>query len=261
MEPLPEPADHVLENQRHWNAMAPEWVASGAAAWTRTEPSWGSWGVPDSELTMLAGLEPGHRAVELGCGTGYVSAWMARRGARVTGLDMSIEQLTTARRLAVEHGLDIEFVHGNAEHTPFADASFDFAISEYGAAIWCDPFVWIPEAHRLLAPGGRLVFLGNHPLAIVCSPLDGAQVGETLARSYFDLHRVDWTQVPIDPGGVEFNLPVSRWLELFRDTGFDVEGYHEVRPPADATGVRFTVDASWAHRFPCEQVWKLRKRG
>jgi ubiquinone/menaquinone biosynthesis C-methylase UbiE len=112
----------------------------------------------------------GMDAIELGCGTGYVSAWMARRGARVTGIDVSAEQLATARRLMDEHGLDITFLEGNAEATGLPDAAFDFAISEYGAAIWCDPDLWLPEAHRLLRPGGTLVFLGNHPMAIITTP-------------------------------------------------------------------------------------------
>ena len=49
------------------------------------------------------------------------------------------------------------------------DASFDLAFSEYGASIWCDPYLWIPEAYRLLRPGGRLVFLRNSPLVMLCA--------------------------------------------------------------------------------------------
>ena len=63
--------------------------------------------------------------------------------------------------LQAEFGIEFPLHLGNAEATPFPDASFDFAISEYGAAIWCDPYKWIPEAARLLRPGGRLHFLGN----------------------------------------------------------------------------------------------------
>ena len=50
---------------------------------------------------------------------------------------------------------------------PFADQSFDFAISQYGAAIWCDPYRWIPEASRILRPGGRLVFETGSPLVML----------------------------------------------------------------------------------------------
>src|SRR5690554_2579729 len=105
---------------------------------------------------------------------------MARRGAKVSAIDNSERQLATARRLAAEHGVELDLHHGNAETTPFADESFDFAISEYGAAIWCDPKLWIPEAYRILKPGGRLVFLGHHALTTACSPLDGSPTGYEL---------------------------------------------------------------------------------
>ena len=63
-------------------------------------------------------------------------------------------------------GDDLTLIHDDAEAVPYPDASFDLAFSEYGAAIWCDPERWIPEAHRLLRPGGTLLFLGCHPLAM-----------------------------------------------------------------------------------------------
>lgn len=250
---------HVAHNREVWDSRADWWVGPGERAWAQGEPSWGIWGVPESELQMLPVAMTGMDAVELGCGTGYVSGWMARRGAKVTGIDNSAEQLATARRLAAEHGVDLTLVHGNAETTPFEDASFDFAISEYGAAIWCDPYAWIPEAHRILRPGGRLVFLGNHPLMSICNPLDGANTGDRLVRDYFEMHQHDFSEVAINPGGIEFNLPISSWLQLFERTGFAFEGFLEPRAPATATETVFSVSPEWARRWPSEHVWKVRK--
>jgi SAM-dependent methyltransferase len=251
--------DHVRENERYWNEMAHDWVAPGERGWSDEEPTWGIWGVPERELEMLPADMTGMRAVELGCGTAYVSAWMARRGATVAGIDASERQLATARRLADRHGIDLELVHGNAEATPFASGAYDVAISEYGAAIWCDPYSWIPEAHRLLKPGGRLVFLAHHPLASVCSPWDGSELVERLVRPWFGLHRLDWTEVEVDPGGIEFTLPLSDWMALFRRTGFAVEDLREPRPAEDVTETRFFASPDWARRWPSEIVWKLRK--
>ena len=256
--PLPE---HVSVNRAHWDADAPNWVAAGEHQW-RSEPSWGMWAVP------IPGLLPddmtGSVAIELGCGTAYVSAWMARRGADVVGIDNSERQLATARRLAAAHGVELTLIHGDAESVPYPDASFDFAISEYGAAIWCDPYVWIPEAFRLLRAGGTLVFLGTSTLASLCSPTDGSlPITDRLERDYFSLHRLDWRNAAGLVGGIEFNMPLSRWFGLFRETGFDVIGFHEIQAPAPTPGseaeVRFFVTAEWAHRYPSEQAWVLRK--
>jgi SAM-dependent methyltransferase len=203
----------------------------------------------------MSGLD----TIELGCGTAYFSAWMARRGARAVGVDSSERQLDTARRLAREHDLQLTLVHANAEQVPYPDNAFDLALSEYGAATWCDPLVWVPEAHRLLRPGGVLVFLGNTPLSMACAPLDGSPLEPVLHRSYFALHRLDWTEVPIEPGGVSFNLPISGWIRLFQRTGFDVVDYRELQAPAGSDD-QFYMPARWAQQWPSEHIWKIRKR-
>ena len=249
---------HVAVNRAHWDAMADEWVAAGERLWA-SEPRWGQWGVPDDECPMLPDDMSGMDAIELGCGTGYVSAWMARRGAKVTGIDNSERQLATAARLAAEHRINLTLIHGNAETVPRPDASFDFAVSEYGAAIWCDPELWLPEAHRLLRPGGRLVFLGHSPLSAVCTPWKGERVDAALHRPYFDLGVLDWTTVEADPGGIEFTRPISKWFALFRQTGFRVDDYREPRAPVSATGTMFGFSAEWSKNWPSEQAWFLTK--
>ncbi len=250
--------EHVIENRTYWDGMADQWVSAGERSWKSTSPHWGCWHLPESELKLLPEDMTGMRSIELGCGTGYVSGWLARRGAEVVGIDNSERQLATARRLADQHGVALDLHHGNAETVPLPDESFDFAISEYGAAIWCDPLLWIPEAHRLLRPGGQLVFLGNSPLASLCVTPDGAGCEPTLHRSYFDLHRRDWRGIEKDPGGIEFNLPISSWLRLFRETGFEVVDYLELQVPPGSPS-QFGIPGEWAANWPAEQVWKLRK--
>jgi SAM-dependent methyltransferase len=251
--------DYVVKNRKLWDRQAADWVAAGERGW-KGEPSWGVWAIPERELRLLPDDMSGMRSIELGCGTGYVSSWMIRRGAVAVGIDNSEQQLATARRLAREHVVELELLHGNAEQVPYEAASFDFAISEYGVAIWADPLVWIPEAHRILASGGQLVFLGNHPLAIVTQDLHSDEpTSHTLRNPYFGMHRIDWSE-PNGAEGTEFNLPISEWLRLFDRVGFDVIAYHELRAPEASAEVRFSVTASWAHDYPSEQVWHLRKR-
>jgi SAM-dependent methyltransferase len=243
-----------------WDDQADDWVAAGERGFAG-EPWWGIWHIPETELGLLPTDMTGMRTIELGCGTGYVSSWLVRRGATAVGIDNSARQLVTARRLADDHGVALELIHGNAERVPKPDASFDFAISEYGAAIWADPYEWIPEAWRLLVPGGELVFLGNHPLVHLTQDLDSDDpLGRTLRTPYFGMHRLDWRE-PDGTECTEFNLPIGEWLRLFDRVGFDVVAYHELRAPAPGKERRYFVSADWGYDYPAEQVWKLRKRG
>jgi SAM-dependent methyltransferase len=253
MADLPE---HVATNRAFWDELATNFVASGRRNWESEEPAWGIFGVPESEVGMLPRELDGRDAIELGCGTGYVSAWLARRGANPVGIDNSEAQLETARGFQREFGLEFPLLHGDAERVPYPDASFDLAISEYGASIWCDPYAWIPEAARLLRPGGELVFLCNSIFTILCGPDDETiPVGDQLLRPLFGMHRVEW------PGedSVEFHLPPGKMIALLRDCGLELTELIEVRPPADTAKTDPHVPLDWARRYPCEEVWRARK--
>jgi len=252
--------DHVVANRAFWTTEAAAYVAPGRRNWAAAEPSWGIWGVPESEARILpdvAGLD----TIELGCGTAYVSAWLARRGARPVGVDVTPAQLETARTLQREYGLVFPLLEASAEVVPLPDASFDLAISEYGAAIWCDPYRWIPEAARLLRPGGRLVFLGNSTLSMLCSSDDDAEdepLREQLVRPFFGgLGRIAWS----DGSSVEFHLGHGDMIRLLRACGFEVENLVELRAPENATTRYAYVPLGWARHWPCEEVWIARKRG
>lgn len=249
--------DYVAQNRAAWDRMAADYEQSGHRNWASDIPTWGIFDVPESILGMLPEDLAGQDAVELGCGTGYVSAWLARRGARPVGIDNSPAQLENARRFQQEFGIEFPLHLGNAEQTPFAAESFDFAISEYGAAIWCDPYRWIPEAARILRPGGRLRFLGNSTLLMLTTPFgdDDAPVTDRLERPLFGMHRFAWND-----GSVEFHLPHGEMLRLLRNSGFEIEDLIEVQIPEGANTRYPYVSPEWARRWPCEEVWKARKR-
>ena len=252
MTELPE---HAIRNRAVWTkANAAYTDAKATEAWAQEEITWGMFSVPEAEVGVLgdvAGLD----VVELGCGTAYFSAWLARRGARVVGVDVTPAQLETARRMQAELGPEFELVEASAEAVPLADASFDLVLSEYGASIWCDPGAWIPEAARLLRPGGRLVFLRNSTLVILCSPDEG-RVEERLARPQFGMWRFEWE------GCVEFHLAHGDWIALLRSSGLDVERLVELQAPAEAADHPYYdfVGADWARRWPAEEIWVARKR-
>ncbi len=251
--------EHVLRNRAAWDEKAASYVPNGERSWATDEFTWGVWGVPEAELRALPDELAGKDVVELGCGTAYISAWLARRGARPVGIDNSPRQLETARRLQAEHGLDFPLVLGNAERVPYPDASFDIAISEYGAAIWADPDQWIPEASRLLRPGGELVFLRNGVFFTLTVPeRDGeGPATDRLLRPYFGMNRFEWP----DETGVEFHLGYGDMIRLLRASGFEVNDLIEVQPPEGATTRDELHDIAWARRWPSEEIWRARKVG
>ena len=254
MSDLPE---HVRRNRAHWDEWAGWYADVGRRNWAADEPTWGLWGVPEADVGMLPSELEGVDAIELGCGTAYVSAWLARRGAKPVGIDNSENQLATARALQQEHGLEFPLLHGNAEEVPLPDASFDLAISEYGASIWCDPYKWVPEAARLLRPGGLLTFLVNAPLMMLCVPdVYGTPAEDRLLRPYFGMNRFEWP----DDDSVEFHLPHGELIALLRANGFEIEALVELRPPEGATTRYEFVTLDWARKWPSEEVWRARKR-
>ncbi|MFV2118564.1 class I SAM-dependent methyltransferase [Streptomyces sp. Act-28] len=248
-------ADHLEQNRRYWDEEAAAWHGPLARDhWSRAEPRWGLWATPESEVSVLPDDLAGTRAIELGCGTAYVSAWLARAGARPVGIDLSKEQLATARAMQAEFGIDFPLVLGKAEEVPCDDDSFGLAISEYGASLWCDPYQWIPEAARLLVPGGRLVFMRYSPLFALCVPPEGS-ASTTLSRGQFGLARLD------RGNHVQFFLPHGEMIRLLRACGFVIEDLIEIQAPEPARREYAEVSADWARQWPSEEIWKARLAG
>ena len=255
-EELPE---HVRRNREEWDSWAQEFVANGERSWRLApgDEKWGIWEVPERELRLFPDELAGKDTIELGCGTAYVSAWLARRGARPVGIDNSEQQLVTARRLQAEHGIEFPLIHGNAERIPFADGSFDLVISEYGASIWADPYQWVPEAARVLRPGGQLTFLVNGLLLMLAMPDEERPATNELLRPLRGLHRLEWS----DDTSVNFHLSHGAWIALLRDNGFEVERLAELYPAPGATTDFPYVTPEWAAQWPSEEVWVARRTG
>jgi len=246
----------AARNRELWTKSNAEHTGKRARAnWASEEITWGIWDVPEAEVRVLPELA-GKDVVELGCGTGYVSAWLARRGARPVGVDITPAQLDTARAMQREFGVEFPLIEADAAETGLPDASADLVVSEYGASIWVDPYRWVPEASRLLRPGGELVFLRNSTLVILCSPDGDEPAGEKLVRPQFGLHRLDcWD-------GVEFHLGHGDWVRLLRANGFELLDLHELQAPSGSTRHEYYdfVTADWARQWPSEEIWKARKR-
>jgi SAM-dependent methyltransferase len=179
-------SDHVQRNREAWDSFAERYAGPGRAQWEANQPTWGIYSVPEAGVGMLPPSVDGVDVIELGCGTAYVSSWLARRGARPVGIDNSPAQLETARRLQAEFGMEFPLRLGNAEQTPFPDESFDLAISEYGASIWCDPYLWSPRRHASCGPADSSARAPRPRLKRRAPPLP---VGEEAASGSCLCHR------------------------------------------------------------------------
>src|SRR5437867_1904083 len=251
--------DSIAANIAHWtenNRKALD-ARTTPENWADMAIDWGIFGVPDEDVGSPLGDVRDRDVVELGCGTAYFSARLAKRGARVVGVDPTPPQLATARRMQESTGIRFPLVEAPGELVPLPDASFDLAFSEYGASLWADPALWLPEAARLLRARGRLVFMTNSMTAILATP-DVGDVTERLERPQKDMYRFEW------PGelGVEFHLSHGEWIDRLRAAGFEIEKLIDVYATAESKRHDFYgyVDPSWARKWPAEEIWTARKR-
>jgi 2-polyprenyl-3-methyl-5-hydroxy-6-metoxy-1,4-benzoquinol methylase len=104
---------YVSVTRRQWDERMSAWFERFARPrWAAAEPYWGMWCISQSQLPVLPASPAGAMAVEFGCGSAYVSAWLARRGARPVGVDISVRQLAVAHRMQDEFGLSFPLVQG-----------------------------------------------------------------------------------------------------------------------------------------------------
>jgi SAM-dependent methyltransferase len=253
--------DYLEKNRAAWNRRADEYQATHRSQLGVIEPTWGVWAVPESELQVLGDVRS-KDVLELGCGGAQWSVALARRGARMTGLDLSDQQLVHARRNVEQAvaggggGVQVRLVQGNAEATPFADASFDIVFCDHGGFTFTDPRRTVPEAARLLRKGGLLAFNITSAFLDVCWDPAKRAPGERMVTPYFGMHHFE------DPDGDSFNVPYGEWIRLFRASGLVVEDLIEIRrPPGGTTTYEGYVDPAWAERWPSENIWKCTRRG
>jgi SAM-dependent methyltransferase len=247
---------HQAANRKAWTGMAPGYAEAAERQWAATEPTWGTVGRPERELGLLGDVR-GLDVLELGCGTAYWSAWLQRRGARPIGLDVTPAQLATARRMQATHGQRFPLLEADGEAIPLRNGCVDLVVSEYGASIWCDPHRWVAEAARVLRPGGRLAYLVNAWLAVLCQDEVGG-VSDRLRRDWRTPRRIEWA----DDGSIEFQRPAGEWITLLRGCGFEVERLEHLLADPDAEVHGLWVDSpDWPRRWPPEEVWLARLRG
>lgn len=245
---------HATFNRAAWNDYADEYQAKhGGQLAASRGLAWGTWQIPESEIHVLGDVRD-KDILEFGCGAAQWSIALARAGARPVGLDLSDRQLEHARTLMADAGVDFPLVHGSAEAVPLPDGSFDIVFCDHGAMTFADPYRTVPEASRLLRPGGLFAFNHGSPILSIAWAADADRAGDRLVYDYFGMHQFDYGD------SIDFNLPYGEWIRLFRANGFIIEDLIEPRPDPDATSTyRDEVEREWARRWPAESIWRLRR--
>lgn len=110
--------DYIKVNATAWDQRRSDQLKTARRGWSASEPTWGIFGVPEDTVHLLSGDLRGKSTLELGCGTAYVSAWLARRGAVPVGVDHSAGQLAIARQCQAAFGLSFPLVRASGEHVP-----------------------------------------------------------------------------------------------------------------------------------------------
>ena len=193
---------------------------------------------------MLGSL-PGKRLLDYGCGHGMASVLFARRGARVTGFDLSGRYVEEARRRAIANEVVAEFLVANAEELPFDDQSFDLV---WGSAILhhLDFDTALRELNRVLRPGGFAVF---------CEPWGGNSLIEFARRRlpYPGKHRTP-DEHPLRPSDIPALRQHFPTLEL---RGFQLLGCLRrlFQRESPAGGLLDQLDARMMRRFPSTEKW------
>lgn len=253
--PTPESlTPHARRNRASWNESADSYQErNGPLLAASGGMGWGVWQIPEAELHVLGEVRD-KDILEFGCGAAQWSIALAKAGARPVGLDLSDRQLEHARTLMIKAGVDFLLVHASAEAVPLPDASFDIVFCDHGAMTFADPYRTVPEAARLLRPGGLFAFNHGSPILSIAWPIDSERAGDRLVSDYFGMHQFDYGDT------LDFNLPYGEWIRLFRANGFVVEDLIEPRPAPDATSTyRDELEREWARRWPAESIWRLRR--
>ena len=191
----------------------------------------------DPVLWRFIGDVAGRDVLDAGCGTGYLARHLVRRGARVTGVDLSGAMIALAQRLASEQNLEMTLMQDDCTSLArIEDASQDFVVSNYVLHDVPDHRAALVSVARVLRPGGRAAVVFLHP----CFPLDGPggdpdAVTYRWSWSYFEeaaLEDPPWAH--FTSVFTSYHRPLSAYWRAFTESGLSVVDFEEPVVPAEA---------------------------
>jgi len=193
-------------------------------------------------LPKIAGL----KGLDIGCGEGHNTRLLARRGARMTGLDIAPTFIRHSRDAEERQPLGIEYVEGSALDLPFCNSTFDFVVAIMSLMDMSEVHRALAEAHRTLVQGGFFQFSILHPCfdtphrKNLRGP-DGLTYAYEIGGYFHELRGdpTEWIFSAAPPKEKarfpKFRVPrftrtLSSWLNLALDTGFVIERFAEPCP-------------------------------
>lgn len=214
----------VRANRSYWDNSAADYLADHGSFLGASDFNWCPEGIRESDVHLLGDVDR-RQILEVGCGAGQCSRWLAEHGAIATGVDLSSGMLEQASLLQRENPLDSSatpptFLQADARNLPFPSGSFDQAFSSYGALPFVkDADVVLREVARVLRPGGTWVFSVTHPLRWIFPDVPG-EAGLTAEYSYFD--RTPYVELDSHgaPVYAEHHRTLGDWISLIVDAGF-----------------------------------------
>jgi ubiquinone/menaquinone biosynthesis C-methylase UbiE len=247
--------DRIAINRKGWNYRARSYQKAIGGADAYGDLIWGPNRHPEDELKILGNVR-GKKVLEVGCGAAQFGIELVKRGATVTGIDLSDEQIRHARANIRKAGVAYSLHRGNAEDlSRFRSGTFDIVTSDFALG-FIDLDKLLPEVRRVLKPGGFCAFSWASPI-LDCMTWGGSAPVVGFIRNYFD--RDPFVEGGKDPT-YEYKRTYGDWVRAFVRAGLVLEDLVEPQTPKGGTHWDWP-QYRWerTHMVPGTCIWKARK--
>ena len=188
---------------------------------------------PDDDALGLLGELRGAKVLDFGCGGGQNSVACALAGADVVGVDISVAQLSAAADLAIQHGVNIKWRHGNGEKlAQLPGIPFDLVLAIQVLPYVENTAVLLRNLRGVVAAGGRLIMSVDHPLRNCFYDAEMEELSAYPLRDYFDCALLRWRFAEDVPMEAQ-HRPLGEWIALVVAAGFVLEQVIEAAAPGE----------------------------